>query len=285
MSKKYFITSDLHSFYTEFRSALKETGYNKRDKNHVLIICGDIFDRGSQSRELLKFLKSIPKSRRILVRGNHELLFKELLKKSFPDSYDFSNGTVKTFCQLAEMSERPLNTSDYFFEIYLSDNRSNYNKMISYWKEVVSKVKELKIAEWFDSNEWVNYYELDNYIFVHSFIPTVIKKEYERESLLFGYQLSDSCYEYDPNWRSSYNWEEAMWVCPWRKYKDGQFDEETKKGKILVCGHWHTSDFYAGLNNDYTKLYYCPIYYSDHLIGLDACTAITKRVNVLVIEK
>ena len=43
---KYFIVSDIHSFYVELKSALDKAGFNKRNKDHTLIVCGDIFDRG-----------------------------------------------------------------------------------------------------------------------------------------------------------------------------------------------------------------------------------------------
>jgi hypothetical protein len=289
MNKKYFVTSDIHSFYDEFRSALKEAGYKKRNKDHILIICGDLLDRGPKSIQTIEFLKSIPKSRRILIRGNHELLFKELLEKKFPESHDFTNGTVKTFCQLADMDDRILRNSNYISDILLCkgeldyDEKLVYKNKLDYWKEVVKKVKELKLVEWFNSEDWFDYYELDNYIFVHSFIPLKIKEEY-KGLLVHGFPLGHKCYEYDSDWRNSFDWYDAMWGCPYNKFKDGLFDEEIKKGKVLVCGHWHTSDFYAKVNNDYTK-YDCPIYYSDNLIALDACTASTYRVNVLVIEK
>ena len=109
---KYFIVSDIHSFYTELKRALDKAGFNKRNKDHTLIVCGDVFDRGSETVELYKFLISIPKKRCILIKGNHELLYEELLEKSFPESHDFSNHTVDTFCQIAGYSQEIL-TPEY----------------------------------------------------------------------------------------------------------------------------------------------------------------------------
>lgn len=98
---RYFCVSDIHSFYNELIRALRQAGFNKRNKNHTLIVCGDIFDRGPDAVAVYKFLKSIPKKRCILIKGNHEPLYLELLTKPFPKGYDFSNHTVDTFCQLA----------------------------------------------------------------------------------------------------------------------------------------------------------------------------------------
>ena len=60
------MASDIHSFYTPFIKELNKTGFDLNNEEHLLIICGYLFDRGSES---LKFIKSLPKERRILIRG------------------------------------------------------------------------------------------------------------------------------------------------------------------------------------------------------------------------
>ena len=108
---KYFVISDIHSFYDEMIDALDEAGYDQNNKDHFLILCGDCLDRGTQSVEVIKFLKQLPKDRRVFIRGNHEYLFADLLDKRFPESYDFSNGTVRSFCHLARMEEKVLGST------------------------------------------------------------------------------------------------------------------------------------------------------------------------------
>lgn len=115
---KYFVISDVHSFASEMKASLKEAGFDKRNKNHTLIVCGDVFDRGYETIEVYKFLKSIPKKRCILVKGNHESLYFELLEKYFPDRHDFSNGTVRTFCNIAGMDEKQLDRYHIFDEAF-----------------------------------------------------------------------------------------------------------------------------------------------------------------------
>ena len=92
---KYFAVSDLHSFATELKASLRLAGYNKKNKDHVLIVCGDVFDRGDETLEIYKYLVDIPKKRRILIRGNHELLFLKLLKKVFQIVMIFLTGQSK----------------------------------------------------------------------------------------------------------------------------------------------------------------------------------------------
>ena len=79
---RFYIVSDVHSCYTALKEALKVSGYDINNENHILIFNGDIFDRSTETLELYNFIKSIPKERKILIQGNHELLFKELLEAS-----------------------------------------------------------------------------------------------------------------------------------------------------------------------------------------------------------
>ena len=65
-----------------------------------------------------------------------------------------------------------------------------------------------------------------------------------------------------------------------------------RKGKILVCGHWHTSDFFKFLDANCSFEHKCgPIYLSPHLIGIDGGVIWSKETgyvhqqNVLVIEE
>ena len=51
-----FVVSDIHSFYSIFKKALDEKGFDINNENHRLIICGDLFDRAKEAKELLKEL-------------------------------------------------------------------------------------------------------------------------------------------------------------------------------------------------------------------------------------
>lgn len=279
MSKTYFVVSDIHSFATELKAGLRIAGYQKRNKDHVLIVCGDVFDRGEETLEVYKYLKSIPKSRCVLIKGNHESLFDELLAKTLPDDYDFSNGTVSTFCQIAGISEEVLSRSYYY---KLDGGAQCRNRILRAWSEIKTLVRASEIYDWLHSKQWNDYYELDRFIFVHSFIPLRVNDIYS--------DLAED--EYNPYWReaSVAKWEDARWGCPWRQYLKGYFKPEADKGKTLVCGHWHTDDFFLHLKNVYGSG--GEIYYSEHLIGIDGGVRLlgwmTKKLvhdqNVLIIK-
>ncbi len=67
--KKYFVVGDIHSFYKPFINELTRKGFDACNNEHVLIVCGDLFDRGPDSKKVYEFIKSLPLDRRILIRG------------------------------------------------------------------------------------------------------------------------------------------------------------------------------------------------------------------------
>ena len=279
--KTYFVCSDIHGFYKSFTACLLEAGFSVENDEHILIVLGDIFDRGKEPWKIYKFLTSLPKERLVLVKGNHEYLLLELIERKFPFSNDISNGTYQT---LISLHKDPKIVQRAFIKenINIMDKNVLFERSFNLLKKEETKLYDNKkineIASWLNSGAWQNYYELGKYIFVHSFIP-----------------LKDG--EYFSSWRECKDpilWEDATWHCPFKLFLDGKFNEEIKKGKVLVCGHWHTSDFYNNLLYKDKPLERLdikkdnPIFKSDlypNLIALDTCTALTKKVNVLVLKE
>ena len=70
------------------------------------------------------------------------------------------------------------------------------------------------------------------------------------------------------------------WGCPYKFFDAGLFNEEIEDDKILVCGHYKCSAF----NERYLNLSGHDIYYGKNLIAIDATTALSQQVNVLVIN-
>ena len=257
---KYFITSDTHSFYKELVEELNKKSFDINNKEHILIFCGDMFDRGPDSIKMYEFIKSLPKEGRILIRGNHEYLFIDLLAKKLPDRYDHSNGTVRTLNDITNWD-------------YLD------------WNDLVKDKRLDEIKNWFLSDEWIDYYETKNYIFTHAFIPLKINPNSFYQHM---YMVETEYLSYKENWRESTpeEFQNATWGCPWKLAKAGL----NKTGKMIVCGHWHTADFFNNLKNLKVKydvhednpLFISKIY---KLIGLDACTARTQKINILVLNE
>lgn len=193
--KTYFITADTHSYYEELIKELNKKGFDINNSNHIFVLCGDLFDRGPDSIKIYEFVKSILKERRILIRGNHEYLFIDLLAKDLPEKYDHSNGIVKTL------------------------NDLTLNKYAN-WIDLVLDKKLHEIKKWILSSDWIDYLETKNYIFTHAFIPLNIDPASPFQHM---YMVETKYLSYKDNWRESSpkEFENATWGCPWKLAKEG----------------------------------------------------------------
>ena len=286
--KKYFVISDMHSFYDEMISCLNKKGFDINNQDHILVVCGDMFDRGHKPLEVYKFLRGLPKERRILIRGNHETLLRELVERGHAEWHDESNGTYRTLFYLAGLDKDQI-TDDYYKQAFLGGEFDPLHEA-TLRKEYEEKLNSVfhtdiikEILAWIASDEWVNYWETDKYIFCHAWIPLSQQIDWNL-SRKTGY-LEVEAEFYREDWRNATQteWEDAMWFCPWKKAKE----KLNQTGKTIVCGHWHTSDFYNNLTKQRKGKYECPIFNSKRykLIGLDACTVVSKQVNVLVLNE
>ena len=244
---KFFVISDMHSCYTPMITALNESGFDKSNPDHTLIVCGDSFDRGTQSVQVLEYLDSV--KRKVLVKGNHDDLIMELLNGRMPKPVDTHNGTTETIFQLG------------------------YKDGISKFSDYCSNARKKYIPLY---NQMVNYFETANYIFVHSWIPTK-----NQPDSIYSPDLSETVF--DANWRDADEdrWKAARWVNPYLFALSG-----LKPDKTVVFGHWHTSWPRARLEGgfEYGKNADLSIYYGEGYIGIDAMTAHSGKVNVLIIE-
>ena len=248
---KLFVVSDLHSFYTATKKALDAAGFDKNNPDHWLISCGDAFDRGPESEELLHFLMSL--ERKILVKGNHDLLLKECCNREFPYSYDISNGTVRTINDIGGGG------GGYCFDKCCENT---WNRTAAYRASLV------------------NYFETKHFIFTHSWVSCQCLDD------LPNHYAKNRQFEYDPDWRNAdrNSWEQAMWGNPFEKAAAGL----NKTSKWLVVGHWHCSTGWAKKEgrSEFGEDARWDIYKDEEnkVIFIDKCTAHTGKVNVLVIE-
>lgn len=232
---KLYVCSDIHGYFDEFKKALDEAGFKENNPNHLLVVCGDTTDRGTQPLEVISYLsKLMMKNKCVVIKGNHEQLVIDCLNKKYPGTHDFSNGTFDTICDLGGAKwGRPFDECC----IIVSDR----------FKAFVNKM--------------VNYFETENYVFVHGWIPV-------------------NC----DDWRFAHQkeWDDAMWLCGPKM----ALGELNNTGKTIVFGHWHTSYLWA-IKEGYSEFgkdaKFDP-FFGDGFIAIDGCTAHTGRVNVLVLE-
>lgn len=243
---KLFVISDVHSYFDEMIQALNKAGFDKNNDEHYLISLGDEFDRGTQSNEVFKYLISLPRA--IFVKGNHLDLLVKCCERGYPLPHDKHNGTTMTIWDMGcgkDFEDRCIST----FE---------------------------KIRPFL--NKTVNYFETANYIFVHSFIPVINKDG------LPGHYTRSRRFEFNPDWRNAdqEDWDAATWGNPFDMAEKGL----NQTGKVIVFGHWHCSTGWAkaeGREEFGDDAKFDP-YYGDGFIAVDACTAYSGKVNVLVLE-
>ena len=254
---KYFVVSDIHGFYDQLNEALNEAGFDRDNPEHFLISCGDHFDRGEKPQEVMELLSSLP--RKALIRGNHEDLLVECCNRGWFYDHDRSNGTLGTIVSM---------TMDFCQEYY---------KAHETYPELTVRAEEcLRIVKPF-LNELVPYYETEHFIFVHSWIPVHVNDD------LPAHYMRGRSFSPHPNWRkaSAEEWYQARWRNPF-----DMADRGFTTDKIIVCGHWHCSAGWAkaeGRSETGEDARFDP-FYGDGFIAIDACTALSRKVNVLVLE-
>ena len=258
---KFFCVSDIHGYYDPLIVALNEAGFEPDNPDHTLIACGDHFDRGRQPKEVLGFLIQLP--RKVLIWGNHDKLLLESCNRGFFYGHDENNGTLGTVRDLSE------------------DFAQQYKIKHGDYPEVELRCQEvLRIVQPF-YQQHVDYFETNRYIFVHSFVPLNCLDD------LPMYYTRGKVFEKMDNWRNAHyrEWEAARWGNPFDLAKRGLLPDKT-----LVFGHWHTSwpRHHWGWDDEVGPEWgpdadFSP-YYGKGFVGIDACTAHSGKVNVVVIE-
>lgn len=254
---RYYVTSDVHGFYSKLKNVLTKKGFFDDSEPHKLIICGDLFDRGEEAVELQKFiLELLRKEQVILVRGNHEDLALSLInnwhKESYKQYHHHTNGTIDTVCQLVNN-----------YDLYCDTDRIGRAFLKgAYIQRIIP--------------EMVDYFETDHYIFVHGWIPCTGISIGSKQML----------YTPIPDWRNA---DETLWgKARWINGMEAAHHGITEPGKTIVCGHWHCSFGHARYEGDGVEFHkhtanFNP-YYGEGIIALDACTAYSGKVNCIVIE-
>ncbi len=240
MKKKIFAVSDIHGHYTEMRSALDEAGFSPDNDGHLLIVCGDCFDRGEENRAVLEYLNSV--QNKILIKGNHEDMLRNALRTEQITGDDVYNSLDITLME--------------FFGADVFDRRGRLNFI---GKEDILNALIRHIDGMCD------YFETENYLFTHGWLPSKYAKD--------GFRVIEGYRHQTPD----------LWVrgriTPWTQmYTEGA----TLEGKTIVCGHRaarYGSRFDPSRNADDSH-----VFYGNGMIAIDALTVQSGRVNVLMLE-
>lgn len=250
---KSFVVSDIHDHYNLLIDALNCNGFDKNNEEHRLIVCGDAFYSGPEPGELFVFLRELnEKDRLIFIYGNHDIeLLDNLQNKSFKRK---ANRTC--FEQIVK---------------YLTGEKDLTDD------ELVLKCDEVGITA-FLSSVPVWYYETDNYVFTHAFIPTV-KRSY----------TADWRCSTEEKWRAACR-SDAMLLS--MRYS---VCEPEKK---IICGHYSAARCYLMKNateSDWKNKIYKDVsavppegfktFFGETFIALDQSVKKTGFINCIVIDE
>lgn len=277
--KKYFVVSDVHGFLSILKNALKKAGWQQNNPDHILVVAGDLFDRGNEAEELLHFVQDLG-DRFIYIRGNHEDLLEDCVYQLSTGmnigEHHFSNGTVGTVAQFCNINEFEL------FSCFSLNRYLVYNKM----KPILEYIRD----------KAVDYVEIGDYIITHGWIPVIPLR-----TDIYGRPTK---YSFDPDWNNkpgedatieeidAYNkkWDRARWLNGMDCWKQGI----TIPGKTIVCGHYHCSWGWSHIKQKYKEWpdkskkdfsnSFQP-FIDEGIVAIDACTAYSGICNVFVIDE
>ncbi len=146
MKKKLFVLSDVHGHYTQMLEALNKAGFERNNPEHLLISCGDCFDRGRENYEVLKYLERLDNA--VLIKGNHDEMLIDIIYAERLEEHHFINGTDVTIEQL--FGRGRINP----------DNSISFSGCSREVDRVLGFLEGMR-----------DYYETENYVFTHGWVP------------------------------------------------------------------------------------------------------------------
>ena len=261
---KYFVVSDIHGYLEALIDALGGAGFFECAEPKRLVVCGDLLDRGPDSRELCEFMLALLDAGELIyVRGNHEDLLINCLT-------EIASGRIVSIA--SGMSHHYANRT-WHTALALSD-MGRYDAL-SYPDELVRRVMASDFYERLLTAA-LDYFETPNYIFTHGWIPAAASGTYP-----------DVSYSYRPDWREADNlaWERARW---YNGMSLACTHGVKEPGKTIVCGHWHASFGHVNIDGTSTEEWGdgadTSPFYADGIIAIDSGVAVSGRLNCLVIE-
>ena len=195
MKKTIFAVSDIHGHYTELMEALADAGFDENNEAHIFLSCGDLFDRGRENLRVYEFVKGL--KRKILLRGNHEDMLADILRRGYLIRPDYENEMNITVREL--LGEGAVDADGHF------DGAAHATRIA----EVLALIDSMG-----------DYYEAGAYVFTHGWLPIVFEGRTPRV---------------DPDWRqaSAEAWLEAH-LLEWQQLYSVR---ATLEGRTIVCGH------------------------------------------------
>lgn len=270
---KVFCVSDIHGHYTELINCLNKAGYDENNENHLLVVLGDLFDRGTESKKVFNYLYRLSfNNKAVICRGNHDMMFQEFLDGRDSWFNFIHNGMNKTFDDFLDDTasfETYVMYEQHKKGLDFDIRKVSEDEFNTYWNEYQKNTRDKimndfpYIVDWFKSLP--NYYETKNYIMTHGSIDTNVEDWRKPQKQRYRYVGWDACH-----------WDDGSF-----------FDEDVHNtDKKIIVGHYNTDSIREMYMYDLKNKGDNDILISEdsRKIYIDACTIVSKRVNVYVFE-
>lgn len=266
--KTIHFISDIHNEYYIMKDCLNKSEYDENNDNHLLVVLGDWNDRGPYAVETYKYLKRLTdENKAIVIVGNHQKFLQDFLEGSNNPFNYINNGLDETLADFLGRTKP--------FESWCIIEKNGIVEIDSFveWAEIARKEINEEYPEllpWLKSLP--RFFESKNLIGVHASIDT------EVEDWHFPH-----CERYNLK-----DWDAL-------DFDDGSFFGKSicNTNKTIIIGHFGTrylrQKYYRGVSTQdelmdmltddsiFTR-------YDGRVIAIDSTVAISKKINVLVIE-
>ena len=265
--KTFFVLSDVHGEAKVLDKELNASGFSKRDKNHMLVFLGDMFDRGPNSYSIYHFLMDFKRQgRAIILKGNHETFFQEflslgtskdkLLKKQviFNMLHNGLDKTIESFYHSTGYEDDE-GDIDYLFKQYTVPRLSEM--LNNNYPKLLPDIRKMPV-----------YFETDHFIFSHAGISPLADADTWKEDI-----------------------DHMLWDIK------NSHKEITYTNKTVVFGHHHAARVRTlshgnggdvRLNENIIAVHASNQenrpFQINNKIAIDACTNLSKAINILVIK-
>ncbi|MBR5474555.1 MAG: metallophosphoesterase [Lachnospiraceae bacterium] len=153
-TKTLFVVSDIHGHFSLLKDALDQAGFDPHNRNHLLICCGDYFNRGTENTKVLEYFETLP--HKVLIRGNQDDVLLEIFETGEFRDYYYQNGIIETIHEW--FGQDVLDTTGQ--QIDLSQHRTMVNRVKAFLEPTRS------------------YFETKHFVFTHSWLPSNIDENF-----------------------------------------------------------------------------------------------------------
>ena len=257
----YFVFSDVHGEVDALMEALREAGYNHNNPNHILVSCGDAFDRGPSSKEI--FDLCLNKKNTVRIKGNHDCFLEEFLDKGSDGEFVLFNilhnglgATIKSFCSAIDFSKP--------FSLEALDQCKGTQKL----RLVREMLKEMPL-----------YFETEHFIFCHAGVDPSLPNWKDTDEHFMLWDIEHSC---DP----IPNTDKMVVIGHHHAFRvKNQIMEKGARPEDITGVY-----YYNKIDQDQKRILFygnkdenSPFKYRNK-IALDGLTNLTHKVNVMVVE-